>query len=275
MADNAAQDEYWNGQAGLTWVEAQDRLDAMLAPISRQVLERAAAQAGERVVDIGCGCGDTTLALAATGAAVWGIDLSAAMLARAKARAAGIAHVGFTRADAATRAFTPDHELLFSRFGVMFFEDPVAAFANLRTALTADGRLCFVCWQAPRENAWMAIAGRAVQPFLPEPETPPDPRAPGPFAFADPAYVTGVLTDAGFVDVALEAITPVLHLADDLDAAMRFQGEVGPVARALSELEGPQREAALDAARTALAAHMTDAGLDLGAACWIVTARNG
>lgn len=274
MAANEEQDRYWNGQAGQTWVEAQDRLDAMLAPISEQVLARAQPKSGERIVDVGCGCGDTTLSLAKSGAYVWGIDLSEPMLERARVRAEGVHHVGFTRADAAVREFTPDHDLVFSRFGVMFFADPVAAFTNLRTGLVKGGRLCFVCWQAPRRNPWMAVAGQAIQPFLPAPAEAPDPKAPGPFAFADPGYVTGILEAAGYGAVEHESITPTLHLADDLDDAIRFQGRIGPLARALAELEGDQREAALAAAREALAAHMGPDGLNLGAACWIFTARS-
>lgn len=273
MADNREQIEYWNGDAGNTWVEAQDRLDAMLAPISAALLERAAVTAGERVVDVGCGCGDTSIELARRGAHVWGIDISEPMLARANERGSGIKNLAFSHKDAATADFTPDHTLLFSRFGVMFFADPPAAFQNMRSALAADGRLAFVCWQAPRENPWVAIAGRAVQPFLPEPEVEPDPKAPGPFAFADADYVRGILDAAGYGAIELEPFRTTLHLADSLDDAIAFQGKVGPLSRALADLEGQQRADALAAAREALAGHVTDSGLDLGAACWIVTAR--
>lgn len=273
MASNQEQIDYWNGEAGTTWVEAQERLDGLLAPISDRLIERAAAAPGERVIDVGCGCGQTSIQLAQQGAEVWGIDVSDPMLTHARQRAAGMERLAFSRQDAASADFTPDHALLFSRFGVMFFVDPIAAFSNLHTALAGDGRLCFACWQAPRENPWMAIAGRAVQPFLPVPEVEPDPRAPGPFAFADPDYVRDILTRAGFSGIELESFRPTLHVADSLDEAIEFQGRVGPVARALAELEGEPRQAALAAAREALSGHMTDAGLDLAAACWIVTAR--
>lgn len=272
-ASNQEQIDYWNGEAGNTWVESQERLDRLLAPISERLLERAAATRSDRVIDIGCGCGQTSIELARTGAAVCGIDISAPMLAQARRRAADIPGLQFTEIDAATADFSPDHTLLFSRFGVMFFADPVAAFSNLHRAIAADGRLCFACWQAPRENPWMAVAGRAVQPFLPVPEVEPDPRAPGPFAFAEPDYVRAILTRAGFSNIDLQSIRPTLHVADTLDEAIEFQGRVGPVARALAELEGEAREAALAAARDALSGHMTEAGLDLAAACWIVTAR--
>ncbi len=275
MAGNREQIDYWNGEAGETWVTAQERLDAMLAPISNALIERAGVRTGERVIDIGCGCGTTSIELAGRGAHVWGIDISEPMLDRARSRIGGSKSLAFSRVDAAEADFTPDHDLLFSRFGVMFFADPPAAFRNLHSALATDGRLAFVCWQAPRDNPWVAIAGRAIQPFLSEPEVEPDPKAPGPFAFADPDYVRGILDAGGFTAVELEDFRTTLHLADSLEEAMDFQGQVGPLARALAELEGERREAALGAARNALAGHVTDAGLDLGAACWIVSARRG
>lgn len=274
-SDNSEQIEYWNGRAGHTWVTSQAHLDGMLAPISDALIERAAVRPGERAVDVGCGCGDTTLALAARGAAVWGIDISEPMLARARERVPAGAGVAFSRTDAATQAFTPDHELVFSRFGIMFFSDPYAAFSNLRTALTDDGRLCFACWQAPQLNPWMAIAGRAVQPMLREPAEKPDPRAPGPFAFADADYVRDIVTRAGFVDVQLEDFKPTVHLGDDLATAMTFLQQVGPLSRALAELDDAMRDKALNAARQALSPHVTIHGLDLGAACWLVRARAG
>lgn len=274
-AGNDEQIEYWNGKAGQTWVRSMDRIDRMMAPIQAALVEKAAVVAGERVVDVGCGCGSTTIELVRRGARVFGIDVSEPMLALAKERAKGLSGVAFKRADAATQPFTPDHELLFSRFGVMFFSNPVEAFHNLRTGLTPAGRLCFVCWQPMAENAWMSTAGQAVMPFLSKPMTPPDPRAPGPFAFADPAYVRSILEGAGFTSIELEDLRVKLHVGDDLDQAMAFQTDVGPVARALAELEGEPRAKALEAARAALARHVGPGGIDLGAACWIVTARNG
>lgn len=272
---NDEQIEYWNGKAGQTWVRSLDRIDGMLAPITRALLERAAVVPGERAVDVGCGCGTTTLELASRGALVFGVDVSEPMLALAKERAAGRKGVAFRRCDAATQPFTPDHELVFSRFGVMFFSDPAAAFKNLRTGLTPNGRLCFVCWQPMVENAWMSTAGQAVMSFLAKPATAPDPRAPGPFAFADRDYLRSILEAAGFTGIGIESLRVKLHVGDDLDQAMAFQADIGPVARALAELEGETRTQALAAARAALAKHLGPGGIDLGAACWLVTAGNG
>ncbi len=270
--DNQAQIEFWNGEAGDTWTQTQERMDALLQPLSDELLRRAAAQAGERALDVGCGCGATSLALHAAGAAVWGVDVSAPMLVRARERAQGLSDIAFSQTDAATQAYTADHQLVISRFGVMFFDDPVAAFKQLRTALSDDGRLVFLCWQAPRENPWIAIAGRAVQPFQPEPETPIDPRAPGPFAFADREYLQDILQQAGYANISIESYTTNLLLARNLDEAMDFQSRIGPLARGLAEMDEATREQALHAARTALAEHLTDEGLRLGAATWLVTA---
>lgn len=273
MSGNSKQNEFWNGAAGDTWVRSQERVDAMLTDLSAMVLEKAAPQPGERVIDVGCGCGTTALSLAERGASVWGIDISAPMLARAKERAAGMENIAFAQADAATQELTADHQLIFSRFGVMFFADPVSAFTNLRSGLSDDGRLVFICWQAPSENPWVSLAGRVVQPFLPERE-PIDPRAPGPFAFANADYLRGILEQAGFASISIESRTMDLHIGDDLDSAMQAQGEVGPVARVLSELSGDDRAQALAAVRELFASHMTAKGLDLGGAVWLVSATN-
>lgn len=271
---NEGQKDYWNGNAGETWVQSQERLDKLLGPLSDVALERAQVKPGERAIDIGCGCGTTSRQLAERGAAVWGIDISQPMLSHAKARFKGVPDLAFSVSDASSQAFTPDHQLLFSRFGVMFFDDPVAAFRNLRTALAADGRLVFLCWQEAAKNQWLSLAGRAVQPFLPPAANPvPVPNGPDPFAFADTNYVAGILNQSGFRDIGFESLQPMLHLADDLDGAIAFQTRIGPLARVLAELKGEVRDKALNAARDALAAHVTPEGIRLGAAAWLVTAR--
>ncbi|MEZ5596997.1 MAG: class I SAM-dependent methyltransferase [Pseudomonadales bacterium] len=272
---NEAQIEYWNGSAGQTWVESQQHLDRLLAPLSDAAIERAAVQCGERVVDIGCGCGATSLTLAEQGGDVWGVDISEPMLALAARRAEGKGNVRFSRADASAQHFSGDHDLLFSRFGVMFFDDPNAAFRNLRSALKDSGRLVFLCWQAAAANGWLSVAGRAVQPFLPQGG--PAVSVPGadPFAFADSDFVRGILEQAAFRDIAFTSLTPSLHLADDLEGAMAFQTRVGPLARVLAELEGDTRAKALEAARDAFKPHLGADGIRLPAAAWLVTARAG
>lgn len=273
MPDNEEQIEYWNGNAGQIWTDAQERLDRLLAPLTAPAIAKANPRKDERILDVGCGCGATSIEMLERGADVCGVDISEPMLQRARQRAAMYSSAAFLQADASMHQFEPNHSMVFSRFGVMFFADPVSAFRNLHSALDPSGRLVFVCWQAPQKNAWMYVAGAAVQPHLPPPAQPVDPRAPGPFAFADPDYLRDLLAAAGFKDIELESVTADLHLADDLDDAIEFQGQVGPVARALAELDGERRTAALDAARDALRPHVTDRGLDLGASVWLTTAR--
>ena len=274
MSENQQQIDYWNGDAGHTWASIQDRLDAMFAPLTEQLIEAAAPRSGERIIDVGCGCGETTIALADAGAEAWGVDISRPMLERAVERAGDRANLRFTETDASTFRFAPEHDLVCSRFGVMFFSDPTSAFANLRASLKTSGRLAFLCWRKPTDNPWMSVAGRAVQPFLPEPAEPPDPRAPGPFAFADPDYMEKVLADAGFEGIDIAPIDLDLHIAPDVDSAIALLSRVGPVARIVQELSGTDREAAVAAAADALRPHVTDRGLEMGAAVWLIRATH-
>lgn len=273
MTDNVEQIKYWNGQAGETWVQARERIDRTLALLSDILVSAANPVEGERVIDVGCGCGTTTLALAERGAAVWGIDISSPMLDYAKARVRDSNNPIFSKTDAATEQYTPDHDLIFSRFGVMFFSDPIAAFTNLRTAMTENGRLVFLCWQKPSSNPWMSVAGAAIQPFLPQPSVAPDPRAPGPFAFADTGYIETIINGAGFSELEIDPVSADVHLGMDVEEAMSFQSQIGPLSRALAELEGDDREVALAAAREALLPHVDEGGLILKAAAFLVTAR--
>ena len=275
---NAQQIEYWNEQAGPTWIAENARLDAMLAPLGRAALERARPRAGERVLDVGCGVGQTTLQLAAlvgpTGS-VLGVDISAPMLARARERAAAekLANVRFEVADAQTHSLTPGSvDLVFSRFGVMFFADPEAAFANIGRALRPGGRLAFVCWQALAQNRWMLDSIAAIARFVP-PSPPPAPDAPGPFAFADSARVRGILERAGFRAVKHEAVTGELSLGRTLDEALGFATEIGPAASALREASESQRAEAIAALRQALETKLTPNGVLAAYATWIVTAE--
>lgn len=274
---NAGQIEYWNVQAGPKWIAENARLDAMLAPLGLAAMERARPSAGERVLDIGCGVGQTTLQLASRvgpSGSVLGVDISAPMLARARERASAekLANVRFESADAQIFQFTPDSvDLVFSRFGVMFFEDPDAAFANLRRALRPGGRLVFVCWQALGQNAWMRDVVAALAKYVPA-GPPPVPDAPGPFAFADEARVRGILERAGFHDVKHESATGELSLGATLDEAVSFATEIGPAGAALREASESQREAGLKAIRDLLEARATPSGVRAAYATWIVSA---
>lgn len=272
---HADQVAFWNGPAGAQWAAGQERMDAMLAPVAEAAVAHAAVRPGETVLDIGCGCGATTLAIAKlvgpTGQ-VTGLDVSAPMLDLARTRGAGLANVSWILADAASRDFEPSAvDLLFSRFGVMFFGDPASAFANLRGALRPEGRLVFACWRAFAENPWMRVPLHAVTAHVP-PLPRPGPEEPGPFSFADPDRVTRILTQAGFAPPRFTKLDAVLDLADGggLEAAVRQSVSFGPASRAMQDQPEAARAAATDAIRAALAPLVDGGRVALPAAIWLV-----
>lgn len=276
---NAEQIQYWNEQAGQKWVALQALIDAQIRPLGLKTIDRAAIAPGERVLDVGCGCGDTTLEIARrvgpTGK-VLGVDISSVMLERARqaARDAGIAHVRFENADAQTYALPPESfDLLYSRFGVMFFTDPTAAFTNLRIALRPGGRVAFICWQSFQENQWVFVPMMAALQHIPPPEIPP-PGAPGPFAFADAERVRDILTRSGFTDVACESVNETLGVGGNhLDQTVEFLMQMGPTARILREVDDAVRIKVANAVREALVPFNTPSGVRMSSAAWIVTAR--
>ena len=269
---NAEQIEFWNGDAGAMWTKRQERMDALLAPISEAVLKACTVKAGDRVLDVGCGCGETSLRLAERGVTVVGVDISKPMLARARERASSSrASATFILGDAAETRFERVYDQMFSRFGVMFFVDPTAAFTNIRSALRPGGKLCFVCWQPPQLNAWISAPLAVARPLLP-PQPTLDPRAPGPFAFAEPDYVRGILGGAGFRDVRIDALTTSLVLGRDVETALEMVCEVGPLSRSLAGLDPALRARIVEAVREPLQAAMTTGGVKLGASCWIAHA---
>lgn len=275
---NAEQIEYWNSKVGDTWARMQARLDRAFTPVTAALLSVAAPQPGDDVLDVGCGTGETTLALAGAvgddGAAT-GVDISDALLARARERADELlCDVDFLNADAATFDAEPGFDLIISRFGVMFFDDPVAAFANLHRLAAPGGRLVFACWQPPTENLWATLPMQALAALLPE-QPSADPHAPGPFAFADPARVEAILTAAGWQDVAFDDLPfeMVVGEGDDpIASAVQFNLRIGPAARLVRDA-GPEAEAAAPAVlATALAPYRKGSTVALPGAVWLVSA---
>jgi SAM-dependent methyltransferase len=237
----------------------------------------ASIAAGEAVVDVGCGCGQTTLlaARASGDGPALGVDLSAPMLAEARRRAAGAAldSVRFERADAANHPFEQGRsDVAISRFGVMFFEDPHSAFAGIRRALRPGGRLVFMCWQAVTENEHMTVPFGAVAPFA----APPDlggPERPGPFSLADPDRVRTLLSGAGFTGVECEPVREPLWMGVDAEDAAGYLS-TGPAARTmLKDADAHTAAKALDALKQALRGREDPSGVWLGSAAWLVTAR--
>jgi SAM-dependent methyltransferase len=265
---------YWR-DAGKRWVEQQAFLDRLFAPIGKAVIDAADPRAGERVLDVGCGAGATTFEAAwRTGpeGQALGVDVSPDLieLARRLAGEQGLEGVAFQLADAQTEGFSPPFDAIVSRFGVMFFPDPVAAFANLRRALKPEGRLAFACWRGPRDNAIAQIPMAAAAPFLP-PIPRPDKDAPGRFAFADPDRVREILAESGWRDIAIAPLDDPAPAS--LDEVMTMSLRVGPLNNMLSEQDEATRSAVHEAVALALRPHAEDGVLKMNSACWLVTAK--
>jgi SAM-dependent methyltransferase len=278
--DNTAQIAYWNDRAGETWTTFQERLDTLFEPLTALALDAAAPAVGERVIDIGCGCGASVLALAdRVGPAghVLGLDVSEPMSARARQRiaAAGKTNAEVLVADAAAHGFArSDNDLLFSRFGVMFFADPVAAFVNLRRGMRSGGRLLCAAWRPLTENPWFSVPLEAARPLLP-PQAQADPDAPGPFAFADRERTLGIFSRAGWHDVDLirHDVPMKFAAAGQLQQATEFATRMGALARLLTEVDDKVRSAVRLAVAEALKDHDSPDGISLIGSIWLISAR--
>lgn len=273
---NRRQAEQWNTTSGPIWAEMQAVLDRMLAPFEARLTEGAFPGEGRAVLDIGCGAGATTLAMArrlGRQGRCLGVDISAPLVdaARARAAAEGLAGAAFVVADAQTHAFEPGaFDAVISRFGVMFFDDPQAAFANIRRAARPDGRLTFIAWRSPAENPFMTAAAMAVAPIV-GPSQPPAPGAPGQFAFADGGRVGGILAASGWRDVDVRPLDEACVVAEaDL---MAYALKLGPAGLALRDADEATREAAAGLLTQALAPYVAEGRARFTAACWLVTAR--
>jgi SAM-dependent methyltransferase len=266
----------WNGAGGNAWVDLAPVLDQMFLGIETMLADAAAARGAERVLDVGCGTGATTMAIARRlggGAACTGVDISAPMIEAAVARPAdGFPAPEFIVADAAAYPFEAGaFDLLTSRFGVMFFDDPVAAFANLRRGMREGGGLHFFCWRAPEDNPFMTAGTRATRHLLPEmPERRPG--APGQFAFADEDRVREILAGSGWEGIEVEPVdVPCVFPAAGL---VGYLTRLGPVGQALGDEDESTRSAVLDALRDAYAPFLHGDEVRFTAACWSVGAEN-
>ncbi len=277
--ENAAQIEMWNGEIGRKWAAEQADLDRMLAPLGLGGMAKANFAPGENVIDIGCGCGATSLAIAASiapGGQVLGVDISEPMLTRARQNASKTGNAAFILADASVHKFAAAAaDVIFSRFGVMFFAQPAAAFANIRKALKPGGRVCLVVWRPVKENPWVmkSLMVAAKHVAMPAPLGPEDP---GPFSFGDPARVTRILETAGFKDVKLQPqdMPITIGAGRDLAGAVDFLLGVGPIRAILAEQTPEVREKVRAEVQDTLAADFGAEGLRMGSATWIVTAQN-
>lgn len=265
----------WNGVAGRAWVEAQELLDGMLKPFEDRLVEAVAAQSATRVLDVGCGTGSTTLAVArllGTKGRCVGIDISAPMISAARARAEREGSpADFVLADAQTWAVEPAcFDMIISRFGVMFFDDPAQAFANLRRAASDGAGLRFIAWRGAAENPFMTTAERAAAPLLPNlPARQPD--APGQFAFADAGRVRRILDESGWAQIDIQPIDVVCMLPEK--ELVPYLMRLGPVGRILQETDEQTRTRVIEVLRTAFAPYVHGDEVRFTAACWMVAAR--
>jgi SAM-dependent methyltransferase len=275
---NADQIAYWNGPAGERWAGRQQAQDILLGPVADILIDRAGPQPGERILDVGCGSGATTIAFArkvGPNGYVLGVDISDPMLARARQSAPAGLPVDFVLADATVYPFDPtSFDLLVSRFGVTFFAEPVLSFTNMRQALRSSGRLAFACWREPRENPWMMVPLQGAYKHAPKmPQQGPE--DPGPFAFASEQRVNRILGEAGFTGIVMEPHNLALDIAigRGLDEAVQGALEIGPAHRALEGQPADIRAAAIGSIRELLAPFAKGDTVALPASIWIVTAR--
>ena len=276
---NSDEIDFWNGPQGRNWVKQNELTDLMYDPFGAKAIERAEIKAGERVIDVGCGCGKTTGVLAdlvSPGGRITALDVSVPMLEVARNRIATNAElVDFISADAATYALEPEsYDVLFSQFGLMFFLNPDEAFSNLFRALRPGGRVSFVCWRRPELNPFLMIPFEAVRSFVPDMPV-PSPNVPAsPFSLAPEDRVTMLLGDAGFEDIRLEEFRHPTRMGHgDLEACLRFVADFSnPVATALRRADPSKAPEILDAVRTAVAPYYIGETLELPASSWIVNA---
>jgi SAM-dependent methyltransferase len=267
---------FWNGQGGRTWVARQAHTDTTLRSVTEALLAFAAPCTGERVLDVGCGCGASTLDFArAVGPSghVAALDISGPMLAEgeARAKAAGITNIKWRQADPATVQLD-EYDLLTSAFGTMFFGDPVGAFANMRRTASPGSRMAVVCWRPLAENPWMEIPMNAAARDLP-PRPTPAPHAPGMFAFADPERVSEVLTASGWAPPRFKKLDVDLDIAAGrgLHEAVVQSTQIGAVNSWLRSQPAEVVSAAIESLREALAPYVDGASVRLAGAMWLIS----
>lgn len=277
---NAREAEYWNSVATRAWANRHEPIDALFAGLTQVALDQAAPQHGEHVLDVGCGSGTTLLELAARVGSrghVLGADIAQASVERARERiaASGLANAKAILADVSTHAFAPKQfDLVFSRFGVMFFADPTATFTRLRAAVKPGGRLTLAVFRGADRNPWATAPIASVRHLLP-PAASPRPEDPGQFSWADPARIDRILGGAGFRDVSLTPHHPAMRLAEPggVERAVQFTMSVGPGVRATLGASDAMREAVRAGLHAFFQQLDGPQGIVLPGAIWIVKAR--
>lgn len=274
---NVEQSEYWGGTGGEHWVREQARYDRMSAGFGDRIVQVLAPRPGERILDVGCGNGALSLAvgpLVVPDGTVVGLDISRPMLgvATGRARAAGLGNVRFERGDAQVHVLPEARfDAAVSRFGVMFFDDPQRAFANLARSLRSGGRLVIACWQDLAANEWLMVPVAAALAHVPMPDL-DELAGPGPFSLADPDHVRTILGGAGLTDGGVEDFRCPMWLGATVDDTVEFMQGTDMAASLLAHVDDVAAAAAWQAVRGAMAPHAGPDGVVLGGAAWIVTA---
>ena len=278
---NEEMSEFWNGEGGEKWVDFQDRVDESLATFGHKAMNRLKLVGGESVLDIGCGCGDTSIELArrvGLHGYVEGIDISDRILEQARKRKAieSLRNLNFKCSDVQFHRFEPMRfDVAFSRYGVMFFDDPVAAFRNIRYALKSGGRMSFICWRPILENQWVSFPLNIASNHVKIPE-PPDRESPGAFSFGDKSRVERILSSAGFTDITVESYDAKFSVGENLEEAVNFLIHFGPASTAIKsqEIDNYTRMKFIMELYDSLSKYLIAEGVALGAATWIFTATN-
>lgn len=274
---NAAQIEAWDGPMGTRWVAQAEHHDRMGRDFSEAVTERLAPQPGEHILEIGCGNGALALGLGTLvgpRGSVTGLDISGPMLAEARRRARlqGVTNVVFEKGDAQVCSLPPARfGAAVSRFGVMFFEDPVAAFANIGQAVKPGGRLVFCCWQELLRNDWIMIPAAAALQHVPMPDL-GDPGAPGAFSMADPERLGRILSDASWSEIAIEEVVRPMRMGDLVDDTMDYLQDSEIADALMKDVDQVTADRAWAAVKDALKPHVTAQGIMLNGVAWLVSA---
>ena len=277
---NKNQKEFWSGKGGDIWVERQNAMDTMLSPLGEAALNKLNFNEEENVLDIGCGCGHTTLNIAkriGPSGNVTGLDISEPMLKRAKESALemSITNTLFKCVDVQTEDLGDQiYSAAFSRFGVMFFEDSIAAFKNINKSLISGGYLSFVCWQSPAVNPWQSLFIQEVKKFLDLPSPPP--RSPGPFAFMESEYVSSILEESKFQDITIEGHEAEVNMFSgrSLSDSVKDYISINPVVtQMLKESSENQIAEIVNSGIEAFSPYYSEKGLIFPSATWLVTAR--
>ena len=267
--NNIEQEELWNGRLGEGYLSVANYIDRVERPFSDLAVSAVNASPRELILDVGCGCGSTSLSFARAGARVTGIDISRKMIAQAIKNSKGVPNLSFHLGDAATEKLDLAYTHVFSRFGVMFFSEPFAAFQNIYSGLKCGGKITLLCWQALPENEWISAS---LEPFRQPDQTPLDPGSPGGFAFADRDYVMDILSASQFVNIKIESLRTNVNVGQSIDEIMAFHTGVGPLSGILQDLDTQKGLEAIAAVKSSLVARMDKTGLHQSVSAWLVTA---